>query len=350
MSLAYKTFHSLIRYLGLIVIAGLGIISTLGTGGDDGGGGVAPVTYTGLEAQAAITSDNAKPLAEVAFLGVAAGTSFSVAVDQQVVQDETRAASVITITRMLYDTISSLNASNTLSAMPTGWVETQPPIPGECGGTASGSLNVNESDRTFSGSLAFSNFCNFGITMNGTVAFDGTCDAATFDPVTQTCEMEEFTMRFTTFTTSGYGVSETMTGTVATMVTATGYENTVNLVLRIDNENITFKFEDYVTTVTEGSPPGYDSVVVTGNVYHPSYGFVVVSTPTPVQFYSEALDTQPLSGVALLTGAAGTVGPTTATITFIDSNSYQIAVDSDGDGGTDVTWSCSWEPDECVMV
>jgi hypothetical protein len=186
--------------------------------------------------------------------------------------------------------------------------------------------------------------------MNGTVAISGTCDAATFDPVLQICDIIDLTLTFTAFVTSGDGISETMSGNFTITFSTTGYETTMNLLLRVDSENLTFKFENYIVTVTENSPPGYDSVVVSGNVYHPDYGFVVVSTTAPVQFYIDALGSPPLTGVAVLTGAAGTVGPTTATITFIDGNSYQIAVDTDGDGGPDVTWSCTWEPDSCVMV
>jgi len=339
------------RFIGLILVACFGIISSLGTGGDDGdGGGASPAVYTGLETQAVITPGNAKPLADVAFLGVAAGASFSLAVETQPLQEQSRAASIVTITRLINSALSSLDSQNSLSAAPTGWIETQQPIPGQCGGSVSGSLNVDETDRTFTGSITFSSWCNFGITLNGGVTYDGTCDAATFDPDSQTCDIAEITMGFAAFTTSGDGVSETMTGTIATTVTTTGYENTVNLAIRIDGANITFKIEDYVVTVEENSPPGYDTVVVTGNVYHPDYGFAVVSTQTAVQFYNEALDSPPLSGVVVLTGANGTVGPTTATITFVDSTSYEIAVDSDGDGGTDVTWSCSWETDQCSMV
>jgi len=349
MSQVNKIFNRLTSYLAMITIVAFGIISALGTGGSDNGGGVAPVTYTGLETQAQITSDNAQPLGEIAFLGVTAGSFVSIAVDQQVPLDESRSTSVITIARALHTVLIDINANEDVRLSPIGWIETQPPIPGQCGGTASGSTDVNESDQTFSGSIAFSNWCNFGFTMNGTVTFSGECDAATFDPATQACDIIDYTMVFITFTASGDGYSETMTGTLATTITPTGYVSTLNLMLRLDNENVTFKFEDYVSTVIVNSPTDYDTVVVAGNVYHPDFGFVVVTTPTPVQFYTDSLDGPPLSGVVLLTGANGTAGLTTATYTFIDFNFFEIAVDTDGDGSADITWSCDWDPGDCTI-
>jgi len=351
MSYLRKTQKRLISFLGLITIAIFGIMSTLGTGGGGGddGGGVAPVTYTGLTTQAVITSDNALLFGELAFLGLTAGSNITPLAVQSAPLTETRNASVITIARILHSVMTDININSALNSIPVGWVETQPPIPGDCGGTASGSIDVNESTRTFSGYFVFDKWCNYGITMDGTVDVSGTCDASTFDPLTQTCDIIDYTMTFNTLNTSGYGVSETMDGIVASVITPTGYVSTVNLLLRDDNTNKTYQFENYVITVTEDSPSfGYDTVAVTGNVYHPDYGFVVISTPTPVQFYSDALDSPPLSGVVLLTGEDGTVGPTTATFTFTDFDNYTLEVDTNGDGIPDVILNCTWSTDICA--
>ena len=185
--------------------------------------------------------------------------------------------------------------------------------------------------------------------MDGTVAISGTCDPATFDPASQYCEPDTYTMTFTTFNTHGYGESETMTGTLESITTAGGYQSTLNLFLRDDNINKTYWFENYIISVTQNSPAlGYDTVIVTGNVYHPDYGFVVVSTPTPVQFYSDMLDSPPLSGVAIFTGANGGVGPTTATFTFIDFDNYTVEIDTDGDGAPNVILNCTWSTGICA--
>ena len=343
MSYPHKTHNRLISYFGLVTIAVFGIITTLGSGGGDDGGGVAPVTYTGETALAVITSDNALLFGELAFLGVTAGTDISAVAVQSAPQDETRSASIITIARILHSVMTDIDVNSALSSLPVGWIETINE-PGLCGGSVSGSEEVDEVTMTFTGNLVFSGYCIFDIYLNGTIEISGTCDPTTFDPTFQYCEPISYTMTFTTFNTRGYGESETITGTLASVITPTGYQSTLNLLLRDDNANKTYQFENYVITVTEDSPTiGFDTVVVTGNVYHPDYGFVVVTTPTPVEFYSGALDSPPLTGVVLLTGANGTVGPTTATFTFIDATSFTAAVDEDGDTVTDVTWSCDWD-------
>lgn len=363
MSYLHKTHNRLIRYFGLVTIAVFGIISTLGTGGgggDDGGGGVTPVTYTGLMTQAVITSNNALPLGEVAFLGVSAGTAITPVAVQSAPLAETRNASVITITRVLHDKLNNMAINSTLSSLPVGWIETVSEV-GNCTvpGTFSGSLDVNETTMTVSGSMVFDDFCftilppdpAYGLTMDGTITFTGTCDPVSFDVGSQTCDLTDYIMTFTTFNTRGFGESQTMTGTIASVLSATGYEAELDLLLRDDTANVTYKFKDYIITVTENSPSfGYDSVEVLGNVYHPVYGFVVVSTLTPVQFYSDSLDSPPLTGVVLLTGAipAGAAGPTTATFTFIDFDNYTLEVDTNGDGAPDVILNCTWSTDICA--
>lgn len=361
MSRIHKTRNRLIGYLGLITIVIFGIISTLSTGGGGGGGGGngerPPVIYTGLTTQAQITATNAKSLGEVAFLGVTTGSSFSVASVQSAPQDETRSASVITIVRALHTVVNKIDVTSTLDSIPIGWVENFSES-GNCGGTVSSTLDVNEATETFTGSLVFANYCLTptgdpadGITMDGNIGFNGTCDPATFNPTTQSCDFIDYTMTFTNLNAGEYGESLTMEGTLASAITLTGYETTMEeMLLRDDNTNVTFKFENYLIKVTEDSPtPGIDSIEVSGNAYHPDYGYVVVSTTTPAQSPSGFLG-PPESGDVLLTGADGTVGPTTATFTFTGFNTFTIIVDTDGDGATNVTLSCTWDPDNCVIV
>ena len=360
MSHITKTHNRFISFVGLITIAVFGIVSTLGSGGGGGdgdGGGVEPVTYTGLSDQALITSDdqgvNALLFGEIAFLGVTASTVIEpIAMVQSAPLAETRNASMITIARALHDVVTDVQVNSTLSSLPVGWEETIPRTPGICGGFVSGYLDVNETaPYPVSGYILFEDYClgptpdpADGITLDGQVDFTGTCDAGTFDADTQTCNLTDYVLTFTTFNARGLGVSETMTGTMATVITLTGYETTLNLLLRDDTANKTYKFTDYIITVDENTPPGFDSVRVSGDVYHPDYGYVVVSTLTPAQFDTGSLDTPPRSGVVLLTGADGILGgPTTARFTFIDQNSFTAAVDDDGDGTPDVTWSCDWD-------
>lgn len=339
-------------WLGLL---GFTLVLMACGGGGGGDGGRPPPIYTGLTTQAVITETNAGPLGGVAFLGVIAGSSFSVASVQSAPQDETRSASVVTIVRALHAVVDKIDVTSALDSIPIGWVETLSD-PGNCGGRVSGSLDVNEATGIFTGNLVFADYCVTptgdpadGFTMDGNVGLDGTCDPATFNPTTQWCDIIDYTMEFTNLNGRGYGESQTISGTLASAITLTGYETTVDMLLRDDNADVTFKFANYLVKVTEDSPtPGTDTIEVSGNAYHPDYGYVVVSTTTPVQLPSDSLG-PPKLGDVKLTGADGTFGPTTATFTFIDFNTYTVTVDTDGDGATDVTLSCTWDPDTCVM-
>lgn len=345
MSHTHRKHSRLINYFGLVTISVFGVVSILGTGGGDGNN-IPPVTYTGLTTQAQITADNALPFGEVAFLGVSAGTSISYVGVETNTQDQTRSASIVSIARILHDIVSDIDVNSSLSSIPVGWV-LEVFLPGTCGGSVSGSEEIDESLKTFTGRLVFNNFCVMDFYIDGTITYSGECDPGTFDIDSQTCDPIVYIMTFTTFNTHGWGESETMTGTIATTVTSsTSYVSTLNLLFRDDNANVTYKYENYIITVTE-VPFVSDTVEVSGTVYHPAYGFVDVSTTTPIEF-SSGLDSPPESGVMLLTGADGTGGaPTTATFTF-GFGMFTIEVDTDGDGSPNNTFNCTWEPNVCV--
>lgn len=347
MSLTRKPHKSLISILGLTAVTVFGVAGILGSGGggDDGDGGRNDPVYDGLTTQALITADNVQALGELAFLGTSVATTPVVAYIQPAPVADSRKPSVVAIVRVLHATANVADVTNAISTLPVGWVESMPSTPGMCGGSLSGSLEVNESEQTFTGNMVFEDYCNFGLTMDGTVGLDGSCDPATFDVAEQVCDPSELTMEFTAFNTSGLGTSQTMGGTIYSATTASGYEDTLNLRLRDENTGVTFKYEDYVTNVSEDLEG--EIVEVTGKPYHPSYGYVVVSTPTPVQVVS-CCDTPPQSGVVLLTGANGTAGgPTTATFTFGADGTFALDVDTAGDGETDVALTCDWETYVC---
>ena len=346
MSKPHSLYRLTVRYFGLVMLVMFATMSILGTGGGNGEQARAPVVYTGLTTQAQITLDNALTLGEVAFLGVSAGTSITVIGADIDHQAEIHTTSIITIARVLHSVMSDIDVNSTFNSIPVGWV-TNVNLEGTCDGTVSGSEEINETTETFTGRLVFNDFCILNIYMDGTITYNGTCDPVTFNIGTQTCDPIEYTMNFTTFNTRGYGESETITGTIATTITSSNsYETTLNLLVRDDNANLTYKYENYVIAVTEDSPtPGTDTVVVTGKVYHPNHGYVDVTTPTAAQF-SNGLDNPPELGVMVLTGADGGSGPTTATFTF-GLNTFTLQVDTDGDGTPEYSYSCDWATLTC---
>ena len=81
---------------------------------------------------------------------------------------------------------------------------------------------------------------------------------------------------------------------------------------------------NYSMTVTDGL--GYEEISFTGRFYHPDYGYVSVTTPTPFRINDGAI--WPYQGVLLVTGAGGAQARLTAGAAL----DYRVEADTDGNG------------------
>ena len=82
MSHIHKMLNRSFRYLGLTMIAALGIVSTLGTGGGGGGGDgdvLQPIIYDGNINPAVITTSNAPTLVANVLYGGSSATNIPTA-------------------------------------------------------------------------------------------------------------------------------------------------------------------------------------------------------------------------------------------------------------------------------
>ena len=244
-----KSNCRIISFLGIITIVAFGIVSTLGSGGGGGNGGttVTPVEYTGLTTQALIDENNAQALGEVAFVGVTTGTSLSLVLGMESVSnDNTFNPLVLPVTKSLYFATNEINKFSLYDTIPAG-VDV-PPIYGNCGGVLSGTMDV-DMYGDFSGTMVFDKYCVDGLTIDGNVSVNGLCDP--FDPYAGICEIDQITMTFNNLNASGFGESQTMSGTMDFNLTPTGYVAVLrNVLLRDDITNLTYKYVDYMITVT----------------------------------------------------------------------------------------------------
>lgn len=83
------------------------------------------------------------------------------------------------------------------------------------------------------------------------------------------------------------------------------------------------------------------TVLVSGHVYHPDYGYVTLSTRQALQVYTT--QSHPTAGVLYFSGAHST----NALVTF-NGDAYTLDVDDDGDGAVDATLDCGWTIDTCT--
>ena len=85
-------------------------------------------------------------------------------------------------------------------------------------------------------------------------------------------------------------------------------------------------------TLTEES--SYVNVEVSGKYYDSDYGYVTITTLTPLCIYYN--DSFPSDGVFVITGDTGIGGGSTkAQLTVLSSTTYQVEADTNGDGTYD---------------
>jgi hypothetical protein len=103
-----------------------------------------------------------------------------------------------------------------------------------------------------------------------------------------------------------------------------------------DSSGEVFWVNDYTLAIFEGVD--YADVEVSGRFYHPTYGFVDLSTILPVRIFN--IDDWPAFGELQVVGEDGTK----ARLLVFNKNSCRIIVDTHGNGtydyeSDDMSWS-----------
>lgn len=314
-----KTFIALV----LIVLSGL----ILSCGGGGGGGSDTenqPLEYTGPTTPAVISDANAKAIAEGAFSGGTAASAFALSATSK--NSQTRTFQYV-VSQNLYSlsrpfskasfkiVVDAKNPTATEWLAPLATSNESGTIDGDCGGSASYNLGVDDQTGDFTGSFVFSDYCDAGVTINGSATVDGTIDLV---------EGEIITMNFTFDKIQSADV--VLQGEVG--VDNSAYPPTsstiFNMLLQNTATKKVYKYENYVLTGIEGAV--YIAFDLTGTFYDPDNGYVTVGTP--VDFLVGIDDEWPLSGEMLCTGANGGQ----AKLTALNVTTYNISVDSNGDG------------------
>ena len=193
-------------------------------------------------------------------------------------------------------------------------------IDGLCGGTATYTITVYPLLQTFEGSLEFQNFCNNDITQNGTAEFNGTYDA-------QAQTFGEVALTFKNMSTTYYLVTRVMNGTWTYVRSGDSRTVTMNYAVYNSLSQDVRMVENFVLTVTAYDT--YREFEVSGNFYHPDYGYVVVATPT--KFVLNDGDAHVSQGVLVATGFESRK----VRFTALSAATYQVEADTNGDGTYD---------------
>lgn len=271
------------RFLLTTVIT-LSLIACGGT--DDDGNISAPgLRYTGPTTPAIIDDNNANELTATVIGSVDA---------QQSSADEN---SLNTAFSQIGQALISNRSS---SQQVVGAVQTEL---GSCGGSYT--ANYNSTNSSLAGSIVFSQYC-MSIAPGDEITLDG---AVNLSLILSTFEME-FEMLDLSITHAG----ETVSMNAVLSITTSSF----TLIVRyVGPDGQVHQLADY--SISGDPASGY---TIAGSVYHPDYGYVTITTVSPLVYSNECMD-GPISGELTLQGANGT----TATIVINGCGDYQVTVD-----------------------
>ena len=308
------------------------LLAACGGGGDDGGG-YGSISYTGRTDPALIDSTNARRYAVDSYTKERSGSSVgpSGLLQASSVSESSgrrgRLQSAMDVVGVALSGVrkgegvlipagggSGMRAASTDNGR----------VAGNCGGSASFTMNGNEQTGSFNGSLKYNGYCEDGITTNGSATISGTVDR-------DRERITSMSMRFDSIHSSGNGEALTMAGTMDLEVRGSTVTMTMDLLARDDQTGEVIKMENLQVSVTAGV--GYEERTVNGRFYMPSEGYVEIETLTPFRVYD--WDEWPSSGRLLITGATGTYGGTTRALLTVEGSLCSVEADTDGDNDYD---------------
>jgi hypothetical protein len=312
------------NYIRLLLSA-LGILGLFACGGGGGGGGIAPpepnpdLPYTGVTSPAIIDSNNAVELASGAFIGGETGSNFgiisSVTADQSKIVREIKLYEVAQIfSEPIYKIDINSHRRDSLAVQTE-----QDTIQGDCGGSASYTVQVDDVSGAFTGSMTFNGYCSENATITGNAGFSGQVDINSGDFL-------NFNLDINMVSLNSGNQSYIIDGGIS--VDVSGPSSTASLEMKMkDNSGEVFWVNNYVLNISEDVD--YVDIKATGRFYNPTYGYVDLSTSTPLRTYNN--NKWPSSGELQMVGGEGTK----ARLIVVNKNFYQIIADTNGDANYD---------------
>lgn len=193
--------------------------------------------------------------------------------------------------------------------------------PGNCGGSSTLTLNVDDTSGNFTGTMQYDSYCEDGETISGTVNVSGNVDLMTL-------EIAHMEMSFNQLTVTSTSGSVTLSGTMSGNFAPPSLTLTLNYLIRDNGSGKVYKVVNYGLTLVEGTD-WVEMTFSSGRYYHPDYGYVEVATVEPFMQYVG--DFGPSSGELIITGAS----LTKASLMALTANAFEVTADTDGDGTFD---------------
>ncbi|EGV50590.1 hypothetical protein [Candidatus Endoriftia persephone] len=305
-----------------LITSALFISMLAGCGG--GGSTTTDIAYAGNESQATLDTYNAKPIVEGtvgnAQIGAGTGTGFAS-------RQGDSAPLNLSVSRSLLRGLEAARQQQVMRSERQARSDAATVFCKNEEGTDEGSINYNliidDSTNAVSGDFNFIACNQDGIVIDGLLSITGTVDFSG--------NFQQVAMTFSSLATSIGSTSVTLNGTLEASYSGNQITIVMNVAMLNDGTGQVEKVENYLITYTNNY--SYASLTISGRYYHPDYGFVEITTLSPILINNG--DEYPSSGIIQLGGALGTM----ARVTIISNTQYFLEVDTDGDGALEVPGS-----------
>ncbi len=327
----------------LLAIAATLCLTILLAGCGDAGGTPSNLSYTGSTSPAALNPTNSASLLGDAYSGGNSGLSISNV--HAGLADYSAGASrrprTIVLTEGLISFVRRAAADDTLARPDVAATIANIPrttLTGNCGGTATIDGSYDDGTRSISLSANLNKYCQDGTTLNGTVGASGLGIAdgqQNINPTSLTVTLSGLDAAY-----SGDAFSAAGTISIAPQA-GHAYINdnaimTIDLLLKDTATAKIYKLKNFKVSLSSTiATVSYEDITLNGRYYDPDQGYIDVSTPTPLRLIYN--DQWPSSGSLRASGLNST-----ATLTAQSNTTYQLDVDTDGNGSTDSTESGLW--------
>ena len=317
-----KNLSTTLRLISLISFMAFGLVSFMGCSGGGGGGGVSSaINYTGVTSQAIIDENNAVDIATGSLVGGEIGSNLNILGAVSEKSNSIKSPRVFNIASYFQNVIYQIESATIQSAGYLGAIVSESDtIAGSCGGSFSITLTADDQTGNFNGSLTFNNFCEPEFSVNGSMDISGNIDV-------NMGQMNYFEMVFMDINMTSGQESISMNGSINFNMQASPMRMTMSFILQDNNLNKTYRYENFVYEYAQGV--GYEDITLTGRYYDHDYGYVDITTESPLRI--NEYDLWPSTGTVIATGNSGTK----ARLTVIDSSSFFVEADTDGDGSYD---------------
>lgn len=266
------------------------LVGCSGGGGDSAKSGqlVDPSsTYTGTTTQAVVTATNAEGLAMSGFAGTMIASTVHGATKasaDSTVDGSTGGPSIFEITQILKQSVRRMDVPQKAAQLRTA-PPSAVPAPrvarsvtfqnsGDNGGTASYTLDVNDADGTFFGTINYQGFTSNGVTIDGTTDVLGTLDASRG-------RYTRFTLSFRSLSFRTSASAFTLTGSLSWgFVYASSTTETLSMNMVLLSGTKTYWFRNYEVTTVYG--PTSLTQTIAGRYYDHNSGYVELTTGTPL--------------------------------------------------------------------